>query len=119
FGIDRFEVLLENARTQHVRSLRGQVSSGDCLPRDLGPVGCGSVVVLNSERLARQIVKFILAARRIEQIRGKVSIVLDAFERDVETVQQTDSSLQIVNRLLDQTIRQHLAKRRDSSLNSA
>jgi len=80
-----------------VRSLRGQVSGGDCLPRRLRPVGCGSVVVLNSERFARQIVKLILTARRIEQVRGEKGVVLDALELDAETVQQTDSALEIVN----------------------
>ena len=104
FGIDRFEILVEYAITQHVRSLSRQVSSRDSLPRGVGPISCGSIMVFDSKRLACKIVQLILAASRIEQVRSQICIVLDAFESDVKTVQQTNSALKIVNRLLNQTI---------------
>ena len=56
-----------------------------------------------------EIVQFIFTAIWIEQIRGQVGIVFNAFKSDIETVQQSDRTLQVVDRLFDKTVRQNIA----------
>ena len=88
---------------KNLARLQRQVSGGSGLPCVFGPIAAGwSPFSMPSASRARSC-KLILAAIRIQQVRGQKRVVLYAFERYIEAFQQSDRPFQIVNRLLDQS----------------
>ena len=69
-----------------------------------GQLAAGALPFSTSERFACKIRELILAAIWIEQVRGEKRIVFDAFERDVEAIEQSNRAFHIVNRFFNQSI---------------